>query len=158
MKITVKRIFPLVVSDVVTSIQKAAVYLVVTVFVVAFILVGVGVASHLVQPIAFGVGLVVLLAFVASKVIDAQLKAKGSYMELTDSQILGESTGFSNNSFTVPIKQVATMHIHQDFIDKLLGVSAIVFTQMNSSISVFGFEHSDAQKFVKKFAELQSKK
>lgn len=158
MKITVKRIFPLVVSDVVASIQKAAVYLVVTVFAVAFILVGVRVASHLIQPIAFGVGMVVLLAFLTSKGIDARLKSKGSYMELTDSQILGESTGFSSNSFTVPIKQVATMYIHQDFIDKLLGVSAIVITQMNSSISVFGFEHSDAQKFVKKFAELQSKK
>lgn len=156
MKITVKKVLPIAVSNTVSSIQRAAVVLVVTVFGVAFLLAGMGVvAQNQVQPIALGVGIVGVLAFFASKVIDATLQAKGSYMELTQNQLSGESTGFSSNSFTVPIKKIATMYIHQDFMDKLFGVSAIVFTQMNSSVSVYGFEHADAQKFVKKFAELQ---
>lgn len=159
MKIVVKKKLPIVVSLIFDSVQRAAIILVVTVFGVALTLAALQmIPIELVQPVSFGIGIFVLIAYWLSKVIDANLQVKGSYMELTSSQISGMSAGFSSNSFTVPIQKIATMYIHQDFIDKLFGVSAIVFTQMNSSVSVYGFEHSDAQAFVKKFSDLQGKK
>ncbi len=156
MKITVNKVVPVFISHVVATIQRAALFFVISVFGVAFLAVGVGVSQELVQSVGMIAGTIVLGAFWVSKYIDANLKTKGSYMELSNAQLIGESTGFSSQSFTVPISKIATMYVHQDFVDKLFGVSAIVFTQMNSSVSVFGFDHADAQKFVKKFAQLQS--
>ncbi|NCN51264.1 MAG: hypothetical protein GW762_02220 [Candidatus Pacebacteria bacterium] len=159
MKITVTKVLPIAISLIVASIQRAALVLVVAVFGVAFLLAAMQILPESsIQPVAFAIGSIVLLAYWMAKVIDASLQAKGSYMELSTSQLSGATTGFSSNSFTVPIKKIATIYIHQDFVDKLFGVSAIVFTQMNSTVSVYGFDHVDAQEFVKKFADLQSKK
>lgn len=159
MKIVVKKTLPIVVSQIVLSIQRAAVILVVSVFGSALLLAALQlVSTQMVQAVAFGIGIAIVLLYWVSKVIDARLQVQHSYLELTNSQVSGMSAGFSSNSFTVPIQKIATMYIHQDFIDKLFGVSAIVFTQMNSSVSVYGFEYSEAQAFVKKFSDLQSKK
>ena len=159
MKITVKKVFPLIVSHMFQSLQKAAMVFVVAVIGFSFLLASAqSVAPEMVQVWALLLSMGATVVFWLSKVFDAVLQAKGSYMELNTTQLSGESTGFTSNSFTVPIQKIATMYVHQDFVDKLFGISAIVFTQMNSSVSVYGFEHADAQAFVKKFATLQSKK
>ena len=159
MKITVKKVLPLIVSHLFQSLQKAAMVFVVAVIGFSFLLASAEfVAPDMVQFLALLLSILATVAYWFSRVFDAVLQAKGSYIELTKTQLSGESTGFTSNSFTVPIQKIATMYVHKDFVDKLFGISAIVFTQMNSSVSVYGFEHGDAQKFVKKFAELQDKR
>lgn len=159
MKITVTRTLPIAFNAIAASLQRAAVVFVVTVFGAAFLLSGAQVVPpEQIQLIAVLCGTVALGFFWLSKVIDAFLQARGNYIELSAQQVSGASTGFTSNSFTIPLHKIATVHIHQDFIDKLFGVAAIVCTQMNVSVSVYGFSIDDAQAFVKKCAALQSKK
>ena len=158
-KITVTQVFPLVVNNLITSLQKAAVVFVVSVFGFAFLFMSVpAVPTDRIQLSSIVVSTLITVVYWVSKILDAHLMAKGSFLELKGSQLSGESTGFSSNSFTVPIQKIATLYIHQDFLDKLFGICAVVFTQMNSTVSVYGFNHSDAQKFVQKFSDIQSTK
>jgi hypothetical protein len=159
MKIQVQRSVPIIVSVLFNSIQRAAFVFVVAIIGVSILLTtALQLAIGQVQPLAMGSSILAVIAFLSSKVIDAVLQAKGTELELTKQQLSGTVTGFSSSTFSIPIDKIATMHVHQTFTDKLFGICSIVCTQMNTSVSLYGFEVSEAQRLVRRFTEYQSTK
>jgi hypothetical protein len=158
MKISVSRSLPVFVSKCVESIQKSAVMFVVAVLGLAFVIAGsTQLEGATIQSISFGIGGVLVLAYWISLYIDAYLHAKDTYIEIADGQVAGKKSGFTTSRFTASVKKISTMYVQQSFVDKLFGVSAIVFTQQNSLVSVYGLEEKDAQDFARYFAKIQEK-
>ncbi len=159
MKIKVTRTLPIVLSLIGNSIQRAAVVFVVSIIGLSVVLnTALQIDAQAVRPVALGLSTLATVAFLLSKVLEGVLQAKGTYMEVSAQQLSGVVSGFSSNSFTVPLTKVGTLHIYQNFFDRLFGICAVVYTQMNVTMSVYGFDSTDAQAFIKKCVEFQSKK
>ncbi len=159
MKIVVKRSFPIVFSLLVHSVQRAAVIFVVAVIGLSIVLnTALQIDAQAVRPVAIGISTLAAVAFLLSKIIEGVLHAKGTELEVTPQQLSGVISGFSSNSFTLPLSKVGTLYVYQNFVDKLFGICAVVYTQMNATMTVYGFDIKDAQALIKKCAEYQSKK
>jgi hypothetical protein len=157
MKITVKKTLPIIVNNFIYSLTKAAVY-----FTIIFL------GSSIILPLILQrdtgevAWLILLLStgfmvlFAIRQVIDAKLHAKNTSVELTAKTINCEVSGFNSSSFSIPLNQISSVHVHQAFVDKIFDVSSVVISQIAGTVVVYGFNVSEAKAFSKAFSERQS--
>ncbi len=110
------------------------------------------------EELTLWVGLIsfaVLLVVVAKQVINSLLHAKNTTVELTASSIDCEISGFTTESFSIPLDQISNVRVSQAFMDKFFGVSSVVVSQIAGTFAVYGFDYEDAKKFAKEYSAKQ---
>lgn len=155
-KITVKDSKPIILTELVYSAPRAAMFFVAAYFV-----------SLLVLPIVFQlpaenaglwVGLIsfgVLAVFVLRQSIDAVLHARNTSLEITKTSIDCEVSGFTTNNFSIPLNQISSVRVTQAFLDKFFGVGSVVISQIAGTFAVYGFDYEEAKKFAQEFSKTQ---
>jgi len=159
MKIEIKNARAVLINDLITLLPRLA-----TVFVVVYIgtILIYGVISNYGVPVFPWLPSVLAIFFVLlltiKRALEAQMQAKGTFLELKDKSISCTISGLSTRSFSIPLNQISSVHIQQNFTDKIFNICRVVIVQIASTAVVYGFNYTDAVKFSEQFAHRRAEK
>lgn len=156
MKIRVKNQLAVIFTTLFFSTPRSAMYFAGAYFISAILLPNIfqkpfEELSLAVTLISFGV----LFFIIAKQVINSVLHTKHTTVELTNSNINFEISGFTTEVFSIPLDQISSVRVSQAFTDKFFGVASIVISQIAGNFAVFGFEYEDAKKFAAQYSSKQ---